>query len=72
MRIRWDNIAGLFLVVFGIYLFIKIRPFLDQWFENLGNDDPFSPVSPTIRMATIGLVCVTIVAVVKILANRKR
>ena len=71
MRIRWENIFGLLLLIFSIYLFVKIRPFLDQWFENMDNSPyPYS-YSPTTRIAVIGLICVTVVAVVKIIANRQ-
>ena len=69
MRINWENLFGMLLFVFCIYLFIKLRPYLGRLFEDLGNGYYYlhSPVS---RIVAIGLVCVTIVAVAKIISRR--
>ncbi len=69
MRFRFENLFGLMLFGFLIYLFVRLHPVLDRWFEELeyGYHYPQSPVS---RVLTLGLVCVTIVAVAKILSRR--
>ena len=69
MRINWENLFGALLFVFSIYLFIKLRPYLDRLFEDMGNGYYYLH-SPVYRIAAIGLVCVTIVAVVKIISRR--
>ncbi|TKJ38326.1 MAG: hypothetical protein CEE38_06095 [Planctomycetes bacterium B3_Pla] len=69
MRIRWENIFGPLLLIFGIYLFVKIRPYLDRVFEDLA-DGYYYRYDPMLRIIIFGLVCVTIVAVAKIISKR--
>jgi len=69
MRINFENLFGILLFVFCIYLFIRLRPYLDRLFEDLGNGYHY-PYSPLSRIAVIGLVCLTIVAVAKIISRR--
>ena len=70
VNVKWGNIFGLLLLIFCIYLFIKAAPCMDRIFENLGNGYYAYSDSPTIKIAMVGLVCITIVSVVKILGNR--
>ena len=69
MRIRWENVFGLMFLIFCIYLFFKAKPCLDRMFENWTNVYYYS-YNPVVRVAMFGLVCLTIVAVVKILSKR--
>ena len=69
MRIRWENVFGLMFFIFCIYLFFKIKPYLNRMFEDWANSYYYS-YSPIVRVAMFGLVCVTIVAVVKLICNR--
>ena len=70
MHIRWENIFGLLLLIFGIYLFVKIRPYLDRVFEDLADGYYYHRYDPMLRVIIFGLVCVTIVAVAKIISKR--
>jgi hypothetical protein len=72
MRIHWENIFGVILLVFSIYLFIKFLPFVDQWLDDYGHNYHFDNQSPTVTIMVLGLICVTVVAVTKIIVNRKR
>jgi len=70
MRIRWDNLFGLMALVLCIYLFIKAKPYLDRVFEDLADGYYYHSRDPMLRVIIFGLVCVTIMAVVKIISNR--
>ena len=70
MRIRWENIFGPLLLIIGIYLFVKIRPYLDRVFEDLADGYYYHRYDPMQGIIIFGLVCVTIVAVAKIISNR--
>lgn len=70
MRIRWENIFGLLLLILGIYLFVKIRPYLDRVFEDLADGYYYHRYDPMQRVIVFGLICLVIVAIVKIIANR--
>lgn len=72
MRIRWENIFGVILLVLSIYLFVKFLPFVDQWLDDYGHSYHFDSQSPTVTIMALGLICVTVVAVTKIIVNRKR
>ncbi len=71
MGIRWNNIFGLMLLIFGIYLFLKMRPFFKNAFEDI-NSAPYRHGSPIYGLAILGVLCITVVAVVKILSERNR
>ncbi len=70
MRIRWENIFGVLLLIFGIYMFVKIRPCLDRVFEDLADGYYYHSHDPMLRVIMFGLICVTIVAVAKIISKR--
>ena len=69
MLILWKNMFGLMFLIFCIYLFIKAKPFLNRILEDLA-DGYYYDHSPALKVAMFGLICVTIVAVVKILSKR--
>ena len=71
MLIRWNNILGLLLLVIGIYLLVKLVPVLDNFCDQVGpvryhDPDPFH------RAVVLGILCITVVAVCKIMCNRRR
>ncbi len=70
MRIRWDNVFGLMFLILCIYLFVKARPYLNRVFEDLADGYYYHSHDPMLGVIIFGLVCVTIVAVVKIISNR--
>lgn len=70
MRIRWENVFGLMALVLCIYVFIKAKPYLDRVFEDLADGYYYHSHDPMLRVIIFGLVCVTIVAVVKIISER--
>ena len=71
MKIRWDNIFGLMLLIFAIYLFIKARPFFNNLFDEI-NQVYYYGYGPGmfLKVAMFGLLCLTIVAIVKIISKR--
>ncbi len=70
MRICWENIFGPLLLIFGIYLFVKIRPYLDRVFEDLADGYYYHRYDPMQRVIVFGIICLVIVAIVKIITNR--
>lgn len=71
MRIRWDNIFGLMLVIFLIYLFVRLKPFLERKFEDLSYVRYGNRFDPVTEILVIGILCFTVIAVVQII-NRNR
>jgi len=69
MRIRWENIFGLVFLAFCIYLFIKVKPYLNRMFEGLADGYYCYGYDPMLRVILFGLICVTIVAVAKIISK---
>ncbi len=69
MRIKWENIFGVMLFVFCIYLFFKVKPYFDRLFEDMQNNYYYC-YSPVVKIAVFGLICVTIVAVIKMIFDR--
>ena len=66
MRIKWNNIIGLLLVVFLIYLFFHAEPLLERFFEDI-DDHQLWPDEPIWQFNMLGLLCLTIVALVRVL-----
>jgi len=70
MEIRWGNIFAVLMIIFGIYLFFTAKPAIDHFFENLeympSRQDP-----GTFAVIILGMILITIIAVVKITSNRK-
>lgn len=71
MKIRWGNIFGLMLLIFGVYVFLKMRPFLENVFEEL-NSGYYHCGNPILGIAVLGLLCITLIGALRILSNRKR
>ena len=73
MRIRWENIFGLLLLILGIYLFVKMRPFLESVFEDANHVHYYgSGPEQLMRVFMLGLLCLTVVAAITILSNRRK
>lgn len=70
MRIRWERIMGISLLGVFIYLFFKVKPYLNRIFEDLADGYYYHSHDPMLRVIMFGLICVTIVAVAKIISNR--
>jgi hypothetical protein len=71
VRIRWNNIFGLLFLVMLIYLFIMVGPALRRFFESIGSAYYYE-VDPFHHLVMLGLLCITVVAVCKIIFNRRR
>ena len=71
MTIKWQNLFIILFVGFAIYLFIKAKPAIDRFFENL-EYMPLRQDPGTLAVILLGMILVTIVAVVKIISNRKQ
>jgi hypothetical protein len=70
MEIRWGNIFAVLLIIFGIYLFVKMRPFLENIFENL-NSYSWRHDDPTMTVIVLGFLCITVLGIVKIISKRR-
>ena len=73
MHIRWDNIFGLLLLIFGIYLFVKMGPFFENLFTEINQvyyygDGP----GQLLKVLMLGLICLTVLAAITIISNRRR
>lgn len=66
MRIRWNNIIGLLLAALLIYLLIHASPMLDKFFEDMTHRQLW-PEDPVWQFNLIGLLCLTAVALAKVL-----
>ena len=71
MRIRWENVFGLTLFVLLIYLFIKMRPFLQNIFDDI-NSAHYNRGDIVFRELALSILCITVIATVAILSGRKK
>ncbi len=69
MKIKWINIFVLGILVCFIVLLFRLSKILDRLPDTVELPH-YITNSPTFAIFCLGLICVTIVAVVKILANR--
>jgi subtilase family serine protease len=72
MEIRWNNVFGLLLLILGIYLLLKMRPFFSNAFEDINSAHYYHHGNPIHGLVILGIICITVVAVVKILSERRR
>ena len=71
MRIRWENIFGLLLFIFAVYMFFKMRPFFNNLFEEVNQVQYYGHgPSMLLRVLMLGLLCLTAIAVAKIISKR--
>lgn len=73
MRILWTNVFAIVLGVFGIVILVKNRIEITGFLGTMKDIGPgHSPEEQTVGLIAIGLVLVTIVALVKILTHNDR
>ena len=63
MRIRWERIVGIILLVFFLYLFCKLQPFLANVLDVVNQD--FGYDAP-IKAIMLGVLCLSFVAGIKL------
>jgi hypothetical protein len=68
MKIKWVNIFGLAFLIFIITLMFKLPGMLDEISYRI--DFPHYLHDPIYGLMFLGLICVTIVAVAKVLSNK--
>ena len=70
MRIRWENIIPLVVIMTLIVMLIKLPPFLHRLSDDLGalNGGDGDPV---IGLIALGIICVTVLSIFIVLSNRR-
>ena len=68
MKIKWTNIFGLVFLVFILTLMFKLPGMLDEISCRINLPDYLN--DPALGLMFLGLICVTIVAVAKIIGNK--
>lgn len=72
MQIKWNNLIALALLVFAFVVGLRYLPQIGEFLATLSQVGPGGdPDQRTFGLMAFGLVLVLIVAVVKILTNRK-
>lgn len=73
MRINWTNIFGLLFLIFAVYAFFKMRPVFDNLLD-VNNRVHYYGYEPgpimLIKVLKLGLVCLTAVAIAKLVSRR--
>jgi len=69
MKIKWNNIIALLLVIILIVLLFKLSPVLETLAEDFRYSYHYSG-DPMMGIASLGLICLTIVCVVVVLSRR--
>ena len=69
MKIKWDNIFKLIILIGIIVLLFKLPAILDRM-PNTIELPMYVSDNPTFGVMSLGLICITIIAVAKILSNR--
>jgi len=70
MEIRWGNIFAVLMIIFGIYLFFKVKPAIDHLVANF-ESMPLRQDPGTFAVIILAMILITVVAVVRIISNRK-
>lgn len=69
MRIRWDNIFGLLLLIFLIYLFFKFKPVLERMIDDLRYGSSYSH-DPIWTFNILALLCLTLIVMAVFISRR--
>lgn len=69
MRIRWENIIGLTILVFVVVAMIKLYSYLEDFFNGL-RFRAYTPYGRLWAFNYLGLICLAVIAIVKILSRR--
>lgn len=70
MRIRWETIIPLFLLILVIVLIVKSHLF--KFFSRSIEALWYHQDNPMYGLACLGIICITIVGIFVIISNRKR
>ena len=70
MRIKWENIIVLVLIITLIVLLYKLPPLLRRLSENFGTVY-YHGGDPIVGILALGIVCMTILGIVKIISNNR-
>ena len=70
MQIKWANVFAILFIVFAICLFFRAKPAVDRLIENF-ESMPLRQDPGTITVIILGMILITVVAVVKIISNHK-
>ena len=70
MQIKWANVFATLFIAFAICLFFRAKPAIDRLFENF-ESMPLRQDPGTFAVIILGMILITIVAVVKMISNRK-
>ncbi len=68
MRIRWERIVGIVLIGVGIYLFIRLRPFVGHLLAVTNRDHDYGD---PIKAIMLGVLCLTFLCGIKLITTRK-
>ena len=73
MEIKWSNVIVFALFLFGLIWFVKMGPQIGEFFSNLWRIGPgYSPQEQMMGLVASGLICVVIVAIVKMVLNNRK
>ncbi|MHC4680119.1 MAG: hypothetical protein ACYTEK_15640 [Planctomycetota bacterium] len=71
MRIKWENIIVLVLIITLIVLLFKLPPLLRRLSEDLGTVY-YHNGDPAIGLLALGIICITVLGIVKIISGNRR
>lgn len=72
MKIRWGNIIVVILLILALVIWLKAGPQIAELFSAMSDVGPYGDTTGrTFGLMAFGLICVTLVAIVKILVNDK-
>jgi len=72
MRVKWKNVLAVMLAIFALIVWVKAGPQISQFLSAIPRIGPNGDRDDcTYGLMGFGLICVTVVVIVKILANRK-
>ena len=69
MRIRWERLLGIGLLVTAIYLAVKLRPLIGHLLATVNEDCNYD--SP-IRAIMLGVLCLAVVGGIKLLITSRQ
>ena len=70
MRIKWENIIVLVLIITLIVLLFKLPPLLHHLSEDLGTVY-YRDGDPAVGILALGIICITILGIVKIISSNR-
>jgi hypothetical protein len=70
MRIKWENIIVLVLIITLIVLLFRLPPLLRHLSEDLGIMY-YREGDPAIGLLALGIICITVLGIVKIIFNNR-